>query len=61
MSRLLRTMTSNHYGDFYCLNCLHYSCSTEKSVKEHEDLRNKHGYCRIEMPKWSEKILKCNH
>ena len=54
-------MTSNHYGDFYCLICLNYSCSTEKSLKEHEELRNKHGWCRIEMPKWSEKILKCKH
>ena len=23
LSALLRSITSNHYGNFYCLNCLH--------------------------------------
>ena len=23
LSALLREITSKHYGDFYCLNCLH--------------------------------------
>ena len=23
LSRLLRGITSNHKGDFYCLNCIH--------------------------------------
>ena len=29
ISALLRGVTSKHYGDFYCLNCLH-SFATEK-------------------------------
>ena len=48
LSRLLKIMTSNHHGDFYCLNCLNYSCSTQTSLKEHEELCNKHGCCCIQ-------------
>ena len=51
LSRLLRTMTSNHHGDSYCLNCLNYSCSTDNRLKKHEELCNKHGCCHIEMPR----------
>ena len=32
LSRLLRGITSNHAGDFYCLNCFHW-CSTENALK----------------------------
>ena len=32
----------------------------KKSLEEHEELCNKHGCCRIEMPKWFEKALKHN-
>ena len=35
LSRLLRGITSNHHGDFYCLNCLYHLCSTENRLKEH--------------------------
>ena len=37
ISGLLRRITSNHNGDFYCLNCFH-PYTTEKnleSMKEH--------------------------
>ena len=33
LSRLLRTMTWNHKGDFYCLNCFNDSRITEISLK----------------------------
>ena len=33
LSRLLRGITSNHNGDFYCLNCF-YSYSTETRLKK---------------------------
>ena len=56
---LLRGKPSNHNGDFYCLNCFN-SYTTENRLKEHEEICNKHDYCRIEMPKWFEKILKYN-
>ena len=32
LSALFRGITSNHNGDFYCLNCFH-SYSTEKTQK----------------------------
>ena len=34
ISELLRGLTSNHNGDFYCLNCCH-SYTTEKKLEKH--------------------------
>ena len=59
LCKLLREKSSNHHGDFYCLNRFN-SYSTKNRLKEHEELCNKHNSCRIEMPKWVEKILKYN-
>ena len=53
---LLKGITSNHDGDFYCLICFH-SYSTEK----HERVCNDHNYCYVEMPDEDSKILKYNH
>ena len=52
---LLRGITSNHHGDFYCLNCFH-SYATHNKLKKHERVCNSHGYCRVNMPKEHEKI-----
>ena len=52
---LFREITSNHYGDFYCLNCFHSYCTLNK-LKRHERVCNNHDYCRIDMPKEHEKI-----
>ena len=60
LSRLLRGITSNHIGDYYCLGCFH-SKSTDNELKKHERLRDKHDYCHLVMPKEDEKILKYNH
>ena len=57
LSKLLRGKSSNHHGDFYCLNCFN-SYSTKNRLKEHEELCNKHGSCRIKMPKWVKKNIK---
>ena len=57
---LLREITSNHNGDFYCLNCVD-SCSTENRLKQHERVCNDHDYCQVEMPKEDNKILQHNH
>ena len=54
---LLQGKSSNHYGDFYCLNCFNAYTSKNK-LKEHEEICNNHDSCHIEMPKWVEKILK---
>ena len=59
LSVLLRGITSNHNGDFHCLNCFH-SCRTEKKLKKHERVCNDHAYCYVEMldDNYGEKPLK---
>ena len=36
LSRLFRRITSNHDGDFYCLNCLHLF-RTDNALKNMKD------------------------
>ena len=60
LSRLLRGKSSNHHGDYYCLNCSN-SYSTESRLKEHEEICNKNDSCRKIMPRLDNKILKYNH
>ena len=60
LSALLRGITSNNNGDFYCLNCFH-SHRTHNKLKKHERVCNNHDYCYVEIPKEDEKILKYNH
>ena len=59
ISKLLRGITSNHDGDFYCLNCFH-SYRTKEKLKKHEKVCNNHDYCYVKMPNEFEKILKYN-
>ena len=47
LSALLRGITSNHDGDFYCLNCFHTYSTKNKPIK-HEMVCNDHGYCYVE-------------
>ena len=54
---LLKGITSNHKGDFYCLICFH-SYSTKDRLKKHEKVCNDHDYCHLEMPNEDNKILK---
>ena len=53
LSGLLRGISSNHDGDYYCLNCFH-SYRTENKLNVH----NKH--CNIEMPSPNDIIIKYN-
>ena len=39
LSASLRGITSNHFGDFYCLNCFH-SYNTKEKLKKHEKVCN---------------------
>ena len=48
LSRLLRGMSSNHNGNYYCLNCVH-SYSTENKANSHKKVCENHGYCNTEM------------
>ena len=57
ISGLLRRITSNHNGDFYCLNCFH-PYTTEKKLSKHERVCNDHDFCHLRMPDEDNKILK---
>ena len=49
ISRLLRGITSNHDGDFFCLNCFH-SYRTKGRLKKHEKVCKDHDYCCVKIP-----------
>ena len=59
LSALFRGVTSNHVGDFYCLNWLH-SYGTEIKLKKNENVCKNHDYSCAEMPNEVNKILKHN-
>ena len=59
LSRLLRGISSNHDGDYYCLNCFH-SYRTENKLNVHKKICENHDYCNIEMPSPSNHIIKYN-
>ena len=48
LSGLLRGITSNHNGDFYCLNCLH-SYRTKSKLKKHEKICKYRDFCNLKM------------
>ena len=60
LSVLLRGITLNHNGYFYCVNCF-YSYGTKNKLEKHERVSNNHGDCYVEMPNEDNKTLKCNH
>ena len=60
LSALFRGITSNHNGDFYCLNCF-YAYTTENKLESHKKVCENHDYCCVEMPNKDNKILKYNH
>ena len=60
LSSLLKGITSNQDGDFYCLNYIH-SYGTKNKLKSHEKVFNDHDYCYLEMPNDDNKILKYNY
>ena len=56
---MLQGNSSNHEGDFYCLNCFN-SYTSKNKLKEHEEICNNPNSCPIEMPEWVNEILKHN-
>ena len=60
LPRSFRGITSNHCGDFYCLNCLH-SFRTDNALKKHERLCDNNDYCNVEMVTQFNKTLKYNN
>ena len=59
LSRLLRGITSNHDGDFYCLNCFH-SYRTKNKLEAHEKICENRDYCHVEMPTKDNNVIKYN-
>ena len=57
LSRLLRRVTSNHDGDFYCMSCFHSICSDD-SIRKHKRLFGNHNYCNVDMPEKNKNKLK---
>ena len=49
ISRLLREITSNHDGEFYCLSYSH-SYTTKKRLTKHEKICKDHNFCNVKMP-----------
>ena len=56
ISGLLRGITPNHNGDFYCLNCLH-SYRTKSKLKKHTKICKNHDFCNLKMPDVDNNIL----
>ena len=59
LSGLLRGITSNHAGDFYCLNCF-CAYSTKNKLEKHKKIYENHHYCHVEMPTKDNDIIKYN-
>ena len=59
LSRLLRGITSNHDGDYYCLNCF-LSYRTENKLNVHKKVCENRNYCKIEMPSNDNNFIKYN-
>ena len=57
MSALLRGITGNSNGDFFCLSCFH-SYTTEDKLKKHKNVCKNHDYCYVEMPEEDNQLLK---
>ena len=57
LSRLLRRVTSNHDGDFYCMSCFHSICS-DNLLRKHKRLCGNHNYCNVDMPEKNKNKLK---
>ena len=58
LSALLREITSNNDGDFYCLNCLH-SFRTKNKIESHKKACK--NFCNVIMSFEDAKILEFNH
>ena len=59
LSRLLKGITSNHDGDYYCLNCFH-SYRTENKLNAHKEICENNEYCNFEMPSPNNNLIKYN-
>ena len=58
-SGLLRGVTGNNNGDFYCLNRFH-AYTTKNKLETHKKICENHDYCHVEVPNEDNKIIKYN-
>ena len=56
---VVKNLSNNHDGDYYCLNCFH-SYRTENKLNAHKKICENHDYCNIEMPSPNNNIIKYN-
>ena len=59
LSGLLRGVTGNNNGDFYCLNCFH-AYKTKNRLETHKKICENHDYYHVEMSNEDSKIIKYN-
>ena len=59
LSGLLRGVTGNNNGDFYCLNCFH-AYRTKNKLETHKKIYENCDYCHAEMPNEDNKRTKYN-
>ena len=59
LSALLNGITSNHNGDFYCLNCFR-AYTTKSKLETYKKICENHYYFHVEMPNEDNKIIKYN-
>ena len=59
LSALLGGLTSNHQGDFYCLNNLH-SFATENKRESHKKVCENKDFCNVVMPSEDSKVSEFN-
>ena len=60
LSALLKGITGNNNGDFYCLNCFR-SNTTENKLEKRKNICGNYVYCFVERPEEDNKIVKYNH
>ena len=60
LSALLRGITSNHNGDFYCMNCFK-PFRTKSKLEIHKKISENHDYCYVQMPNDKTKVLEYKH
>ena len=59
VSALLRGITLQHFGHFYCLSCLHFSKPKNK-LELHKKVRENKDFCNVHMPSQDTKVLEFN-
>ena len=57
LSGLLRGVTGNNNGDFYCLNCFH-TYRTKNKLETRKKIYENYDYCHVDMSNEDNKIIK---